>query len=68
VIVIDQVIGAIGEPGFGPLTDMLMLGVNKEGEERTSDEFATLFEQSGLRSRTVTPTQSPFSPIEAIAA
>jgi hypothetical protein len=68
VIVVEQVIGAIGEPGVGPLIDMLMLGVNKGGKERTLDEFSELFKQSGLKLRKVTPTQSPFSLIEAIAA
>jgi hypothetical protein len=38
------------------------------GRERTSDEFARLFTESGWRLLRVIPTPSPYSIIEAVAA
>ena len=67
VIVVAILIGAIGEPGFGPLVDMIMLA-QTGGKERTADEYEKLFARSGLKLSAVTPTQSPFSLIEAVAA
>ena len=67
VIVVAVLIGAIGEPGLGPLVDMIMLA-QTGGKERTVDEHEKLFARSGLKLGAVTPTQSPFSLIEAVAA
>jgi predicted O-methyltransferase YrrM len=67
VIVVTLTVGAIGEPGLAPVAEMLMLGLS-QGRERTLDEYKQLFEKSGLQLRAVTPTQSPFFLIEAVAA
>jgi hypothetical protein len=67
VIVVELTVGAMGEPGLAPLADMFMLGI-LQGRERTLDEYKQLFEKSGLQLRAVTPTQSPFNLIEAVAA
>ncbi len=68
VIVVTLMLGAMGEPGFGPLADMLMLALAPGGKERSVDEHEKLFARSGLKLSAVTPTQSPFSLIEAVAA
>ena len=46
---------------------VLMLAQNG-GKERSVDEHEKLFAQSGLKLSAGTPTQSPFSLIEAVAA
>jgi hypothetical protein len=60
VIVVTLLLGAIGEPGFGPLADMIMLA-QTGGKERSVEEHEKLFARSGLKLSAVTPTQSPFS-------
>lgn len=52
---------------FGNHLDINML-VLTGGRERTSDEFARLFAESGWRLLRVIPTPSPYSIIEAVAA
>jgi O-methyltransferase domain/Dimerisation domain len=56
----------IGPPNIGPegmFADLHML-VLTGGRERTPDEFAALFDQSGFRLVSVTPTSTPLSVIE----
>jgi hypothetical protein len=64
VVVIEIVLGAVGEPGFGPLVDLNMLVLNP-GRERSADEYGRLFDQAGLKLQYVKATSSPFSIIEA---
>ena len=64
---VTLLLGAIGEPGFGPLADMIMLA-QTGGKERSVEEHEKLFARSGLKLSAVTPTQSPFSFVEAVAA
>ena len=52
---------------FGNHLDINML-VLTGGRERTSDEFASLFADSGWRLSRVIPTPSPYSIVEAVAA
>jgi hypothetical protein len=54
-------------PGAAPakMLDMEMLVVTKGGTERTAAEFTELFASAGLRLRSITPTPSPMSLIEA---
>jgi len=67
LVVVTLLLGAIGEPGLGPLADMLMLA-QTGGKERTVEEHEKLFARSGLKLSVVTPTQSPFNLVEAVAA
>ena len=52
---------------FGNHLDINML-VLTGGRERTSDDFARLFADSGWRLSRVIPTPSPYSIVEAVAA
>ena len=68
VAVIEQVLGAIGQPGPAPLMDvnmMVMLG----GRERSETEYGQLFAAAGLRLATTIETNTPMATvIEATAA
>ncbi|WP_018557611.1 MULTISPECIES: methyltransferase [unclassified Streptomyces] len=63
VVVVENVIGEIGAPGFEPLADMHMLAM-LPGQERDLPEFDTLFAASGWRRTAVTPTGFQFKIIE----
>jgi O-methyltransferase domain/Dimerisation domain len=62
-VVVENVIGEIGAPGFEPLADMHMLAMSP-GQERDLPEFDALFAASGWRRVSVTPTGSAFKMIE----
>ena len=67
VIVIERLLGEIGEPGLAPLSDlnmMVMLG----GRERTLAEYGALLKDASLRLSKSTPIRSPIAVIEAVAA
>ncbi len=64
VVVAEMLITDKGPPSPAPLLDLNML-VMLTGKERTTEEFAALFAQSGLKFHSVTPTQSPVAVIEA---
>ncbi len=64
VVVVEMLIIDKGPPSPAPLLDLNML-VMLTGKERTTEEFAALFEQAGLKFHAVTPTQSPVAVIEA---
>jgi hypothetical protein len=66
ILVVEQLIDAIGTPGFTPLLDLNML-VLFDGRERTLDEFKALFTAAGFRFASATPTSTPFVLIEAVA-
>jgi hypothetical protein len=67
LLVIEQLIGPPNEGLTAKLSDLNMF-VMPDGQERTVDEFALLFNASGLALTGVTPTASPLSIIEAIRA
>jgi hypothetical protein len=58
-VVVDNVIGEIGTPGFEPLADMHMLAM-LPGQERDLPEFDALFAASGWRRTAVTQTGFQF--------
>jgi O-methyltransferase domain len=67
VIVIEMLLGEIGEPELVPLMDLNMM-VMLTGRERTLAEYRALLEDAGLRFSKSTPIRSPMSVIEAVAA
>ena len=67
VIVIERLLGEIGEPGLAPLSDLNMM-VMLAGRERTLAEYSSLLRDSGLRLSKNTPIRSPMAVIEAVAA
>ncbi len=67
VVVVDQLVGRPGEPGFAPLMDLCML-VLLPGRARDLAEYEKLFAAAGLRTARVIQTRTPFVVIEAVAA
>jgi hypothetical protein len=67
VIVIERLVGEIGEPGLAPLTDLNMM-VLLTGRERTLAEYCGLLKDAGLRFSKSTPIRSQMAVIEAVAA
>jgi hypothetical protein len=66
IVVIDYLVGEVGEPGLAPLMDMNML-VMTGGRERDLAEFDALFASAGLR-RTAVRSAGAFAIIETVAA
>lgn len=66
VVVVDHLVGKIGEPGLAPLMDMNMLGMTS-GRERDMSEFDALFAAAGLR-RVKVSTAGAFAVIETVPA
>jgi hypothetical protein len=66
VIVIEMLLGDIGEPGLVPLMDLVMM-VMLTGRERTLAEYSGLLKEAGFRVAKSTPIRSPMVVIEAIA-
>jgi hypothetical protein len=67
VIVIERLLGEIGEPGLPPLMDPNMM-VMLTGRERTLREYRSLLETAGLRLSQSTPIRSQMVVIQAEAA
>lgn len=67
VLVVDRVIRPGNAPDWSKWLDLNMMAV-PGGMERTRQEFAALFEASGLRLVKVHPTASPVSLLEAVRA
>jgi O-methyltransferase domain len=67
VVVIEMLLGEIGEPGLTPLLDLHMM-VTLTGRERTLTEYQALLEQAGFRLGKTSSTDSPFSVMGAAAA
>jgi O-methyltransferase domain/Dimerisation domain len=65
LLVVEHVIGPPNTGPEGKFADLHML-VLTGGRERTRDEFAALFDQSGFRLISVTPTSTPLSVIEGV--
>jgi len=64
VIVIEMLLGELGEPGIAPLMDLNMM-VLLTGRERTLAEYCGLLKDAGLRFSKSTPIRSPIAVIEA---
>jgi 2-polyprenyl-3-methyl-5-hydroxy-6-metoxy-1,4-benzoquinol methylase len=68
VVVIEMLLGEMGEPGIAALMDLNMM-VLLTGRERTLAEFSGLLKDAGLRFSKRTPIRpSPMVVIEAVAA
>lgn len=68
VVVIEMLLGAVGDPDpRGPLMDLNMM-VLAPGRERTLAEFQHLFAASGLGFTRVIPANGPMAFIEAVKA
>jgi hypothetical protein len=67
LIVIEMLLGEIGEPGLAPLVDLNIM-VMLTGRERTLAEYCALLKDAGLRLSKSTPIRSPIAVIEAVAA
>jgi hypothetical protein len=48
IVVIDHLVGEVGEPGLAPMMDLNMLAMTG-GKEREIGEFDALFGTAGLR-------------------
>ena len=66
IIVIEMLLGEIGEPGLAPLTDLNMM-VMLTGRERTLAEYCGLLKDAGLRFSNSTPIRSQMAVIKAVA-
>jgi SAM-dependent methyltransferase len=67
VIVIELLLGEIGEPGPAPLNDLNMMVV-LPGRERSLSEYRALLKQAGFRLDKSSPIRSSMAVIEAVAA
>ena len=68
VVVVEMLLGEMGEPGIAALMDLNMM-VLLTGGERTLAEFSGLLQDAGLRFSKRTPIRpSPMAVIEAVAA
>lgn len=67
VFLCEMVVLEAAGPAPSKMLDMVMLACTRGGKERTTAEFAHLFESAGLKLVGITPTQSPVCLIEAAA-
>lgn len=67
LLVVDAVVPPGNDPHPGKIMDMLMM-VLLEGQERTEQEFATLYQRAGLKLTRVIPTPSVLSIVEGTPA
>jgi hypothetical protein len=65
LIVFERLIGPPNAGSADKFADLNMLVMNG-GRERTREEFAALFDRSGFRLVSVTPTSTPLSVIEGV--
>jgi SAM-dependent methyltransferase len=64
LVIVEILLGEIGEPALGPLMDLNMM-VMCPGRERTLDEFRRLIEKAGFHFSKTNPIRSPMVVIEA---
>jgi hypothetical protein len=67
VIVIERLLGEIGESGPAPFSDLNMM-VLLAGRERSLSEYRALLKQAGFRVYKSSPIRSSMTVIEAVAA
>jgi ubiquinone/menaquinone biosynthesis C-methylase UbiE len=65
LLVVESVIPPGNDPYFGKLLDLTML-VIPGGQERTEDEYRTLFGKAGFRLSRIVPTPAEVSVIEGV--
>jgi ubiquinone/menaquinone biosynthesis C-methylase UbiE len=65
LLVVESVIPPGNDPFFGKLLDVTML-VIPGGQERTEEEYRTLFGKAGFRLSRIVPTQAEVSVIEGV--
>ena len=65
LLVVEPLITPGPESLLAKFSDMEMMVVTPSGRERTSDEYAALFEHAGLKLERILPTPSPLAIIEA---
>jgi hypothetical protein len=65
LLVVESVIPPGNDPFFGKLLDVAMLVV-PGGQERTEEEYRTLFGRAGFRLSRIVPTQAEVSVIEGV--
>ena len=65
LLLVEMVLPEGDAPHFGKLLDMVML-VLPGGQERTEEEYRTLFSKAGFRLTRVVPTDSAVSVIEGV--
>jgi hypothetical protein len=66
VVMIELLLGEIGEPGPAPFMDLNMM-VMLPGRERTLSEYCALLKQAGFRLEKDSPIRSSMAVIEAVA-
>jgi precorrin-6B methylase 2 len=66
IVVVEILLGEMGEPALGPLMDLNMM-IMLTGRERTLDEYRRLIEKAGFRFSKVSPIRPPMVVIEATA-
>jgi hypothetical protein len=64
IVVVEILLGAMGESAFGPVMDLNMM-VMLTGRERTLDEYRALIEKAGFHFGKVRPIRPPMVVIEA---
>jgi hypothetical protein len=64
IMVIEILLGEVGEPALGPLMDLNMM-IMCTGRERALDEYRGLIEKAGFRFSKVKPIRPPMVVIEA---
>jgi O-methyltransferase domain/Dimerisation domain len=67
VVVIEQQVGEMNQPGPDPLIDLIMLVMTSGGRERTLSEYEDLYSAAGLRVVSVTPIRSGMVVMESVA-
>ena len=67
IIVIEMLLGEIGESGFAPFSDLNMM-VMLTGQERTLTKYRALFKQANFRLVKSSALRPPMTVIEAVAA
>jgi SAM-dependent methyltransferase len=67
VIVVELLLGNMGDPGIAPFMDLLMM-VMLTGRERTLTEYRALLSEAGFRLEKSSPIRSGMAVLEAVAA
>ena len=66
IVIIEILLGELGEPALGPLMDLNMM-VMLTGRERTLEEYQRLIRKAGFHFSSVKPIRPPMVVIEATA-
>jgi hypothetical protein len=67
LLLVELVVERDEADGIGPLSDVQMMIVCGEGRERSRDDFARLFRETGFELRRVVPTATLMSIVEGVA-